>query len=261
MILAVYLLAGACAGLIAGLFGVGGGVIVVPVLIVVFEAQHFPPEVLTHMAVGTSLATILFTSISSVWHHHRLGSVHWILFRPMSAGIVLGSTLGVMTVLQLDGELVKKLIGGFAVLVSLKMFLQARHESSRPLPGSITLVPAGIVIGWVSAIFGIGGGTLSVPFLSRYELAMKRVVGSAAACGLPIAIAGTATNVVMGIGLPARPEWSLGYIYVPAVAGIVLTSIVFAKVGAGLAHRLPAERLKKLFALALMLVGIRFLFF
>ncbi|TNC82234.1 MAG: hypothetical protein C9356_04245 [Oleiphilus sp.] len=261
MVLAVYMLAGACAGLIAGLFGVGGGVIVVPVLIVVFEAQHFPPELLTHMAVGTSLATILFTSLSSVWNHHRLGSVDWRLFRPLSAGIVLGSTLGVLTVLQLDGELVKKLIGGFAVFVSLKMFLQATHESSRPLPGSNILVPAGLVIGWVSAIFGIGGGTLSVPFLSRYAVIMKRVVGTAAACGLPIAIAGTATNVAMGLGLSGRPEWSVGYIYIPAVAGIVISSVYFAKLGAGLAHRLPAERLKKLFALALMIVGLRFLFF
>ena len=120
MILAIYLLAGACAGLVAGLFGVGGGIVVVPVLVVVFESQGFDSQILTHMAIGTSLATIVFTSISSVLNHHRLGSVDWSIFKPMSVGIVLGSVIGVVTVLQLDGELVKKLIGGFAIFVAFK---------------------------------------------------------------------------------------------------------------------------------------------
>ena len=261
MILAVYLIAGACAGLIAGLFGVGGGIIVVPVLVVAFEAQGFDPGSLTHMAIGTSLATILFTSMSSVWNHHRLGSVNWQLFKPMSGGILVGSTLGVVTVLQLDGELVKQLIGAFAVFVSVRMFLHAKREATRGLPSAAVLLPVGVFIGWVSSIFGIGGGTLSVPFLSRYRIDMRHVVGTAAACGLPIALAGTLTNIVMGIDLPGRPSWSLGYVYLPAMAGIVVASTYCAKLGAKLAHRLPAQSLKRLFAAALLLIGIKFLFF
>jgi len=261
MTLIIYLLAGAIAGLIAGLFGVGGGSVVVPVLVVLFEAQGFSPELLTHMAIGTSLATIVFTSMSSVLNHHRLGSVNWSVLRPMSLGIVLGAVLGVATVLQIKGEVVKQLIGGFAILVSVRMFLQSSVEATRPLPSVTVLAPVGAVVGWVSSIFGIGGGTLSVPFLSRYALPMTQVVGTAAACGLPIAIAGALTNIVLGHGVENRPEWSLGYVFLPALAGISIASVIFAKVGAKLAHRLPANMLKKLFAGALLLVGIKFLVF
>ncbi len=262
MFLAVYLLAGACAGLVAGLFGVGGGIVVVPVLVVVFESQGFNSDILTHMAIGTSLATIVFTSFSSVLNHHRLGSVDWQIFKPMSAGIVLGAVIGVVTVLQLDGELVKKLIGGFAIFVAFKMFLQSARVPTKDVPrGYAVMAPVGVFVGWVSSIFGIGGGTLTVPFLSRYNLEMKKVVGTAAACGLPIAIAGALTNVALGIGLPNRPEWSLGYVYIPALLGIALASTYFAKVGAKLAHRLPADILKKLFSVTLFAVGLKFLFF
>jgi uncharacterized membrane protein YfcA len=262
MILAIYLLAGACAGLVAGLFGVGGGIVVVPVLVVVFESQGFDAQILTHMAIGTSLATIVFTSISSVVNHHRLGSVDWNIFKPMSVGIVLGSVIGVVTVLQLDGELVKKLIGGFAIFVAFKMFLQSSVVSTKEVPeGFCVMTPVGVFVGWVSSIFGIGGGTLTVPFLSRYNIEMKKVVGTAAACGLPIAIAGALTNIVMGIDLPHRPAWSLGYVYLPALFGIAVASTYFAKVGAKLAHKLPADLLKKLFAVTLFVVGLKFLFF
>lgn len=259
MIIATYLLAGMFAGLIAGLLGVGGGIIVVPVLILVFEAEGFSSDVLTHIAIGTSLATIVFTSFSSVLNHHRLGSVKWDLFKSLSIGIVVGAVLGVMTVLQLDGELLKRLIGVFAVVVALRMLWGANTVSSRPLPGQKILIPVGGVIGWVSSIFGIGGGTLSVPFLSRYQIEMRQVVGTAAACGLPIALAGALTNVVLGIGVDGRPGWSLGYVYLPALLGVSLASMVFAKFGAKLAHRLPSQHLKKIFACALILVGVRFL--
>ena len=261
MTILIYVLAGVFAGTVAGLLGVGGGIVVVPVLIMVFESQGFSPALLTHMAIGTSLATIMFTSASSVLNHHRKGSVRWDIFKPLSLGIVAGAIVGVFTVLQIDGVLLKQIIGCFAILVALKMLYKSGVQSERPLPGRQVLLPVGLFIGWISSIFGIGGGTVSVPFLSRYRIAMTQVVGTAAACGMPIAAAGALTNILLGVGVDSRPDWSLGYVYLPALLGISIASVYFAKVGAGLAHRIPAQLLKKLFAGTLVLVGIRFLFF
>ncbi|KZY84405.1 hypothetical protein A3741_29815, partial [Oleiphilus sp. HI0069] len=185
MFIVSYLLAGIFAGLTAGLFGVGGGLVVVPILVFVFESQGFPAEVLTHMAIATSLATIVFTSMSSVYNHHKRGAVLWSVFRPMSAGIALGAVLGVLTLVQLDGWMLKKLFGLFAVIVALRMFIKSASLQSLAIPGNIALSIMGVVIAWFSSIFGIGGGTLSVPYLSRYRIEMKEVVGTAAACGLP----------------------------------------------------------------------------
>lgn len=259
MIIASYLLAGIFAGLTAGLFGVGGGLVVVPILVFVFESQGFPPAVLTHMAVATSLATIVFTSLSSVYNHHKRGAVLWKLFKPMSLGIALGAILGVMTVVQLDGWLLKKMFGMFAVTVALRMFFKSSDTLGLALPGTPVLVCVGGFIAWFSAIFGIGGGTLSVPYLSRFRIEMKEVVGTAAACGLPIAVFATMSNMFMGQSIAERPEWSLGLIYLPALLGVSVCSVYFARVGARLAHHLSPKLLKNLFSGFLLLVGVRFL--
>lgn len=259
MIIASYLLAGIFAGITAGLFGVGGGLVVVPILIFIFHWQGVDPAVLTHMAIGTSLATIMFTSASSVYKHHQLGGVLWTVFKPMAVGIALGAVAGVMTAVQLEGEQLKKMFGIFAILVSIKMMFKVQPEAKKPLPEWPVLVFAGTIVAWVSSIFGIGGGTLSVPFLSRFRLQMKYVVGTSAACGLPIAVFATLSNVVVGAGVETRPEWSAGFVYLPALLAIVMTSIYFARVGASLAHYLPGALLSKLFSAFLMIVGIKFL--
>jgi hypothetical protein len=258
MIIIAYLIAGVFAGITAGLFGVGGGLVVVPILIFVFQWQGVSPEVLTHLAIGTSLATIIFTSSSSVIKHNQKGSVLWSVFKPMSAGIMVGAVLGVFTIVQLDGEFLKKIFGLFVILVSIKMFFKLRVEAHKPIPSNSVLILAGVVVAWVSSIFGIGGGTLTVPFLSRFHVQMRQVVGTSAACGLPIAIFASISNVLIGSGVPGRPEWSLGFVYLPALLGIALTSIYFARVGANLAHYLPGPLLSKLFASFLLLVGIKF---
>jgi len=259
MIIASYLFAGVFAGLTAGLFGVGGGLVVVPILVFAFEVQGFSPDVLTHMAIGTSLATIVFTSSSSVLSHHKKGAVLWALFKPMSMGIALGAVLGVFTVVQLDGLLLKKMFGIFAVIVSIKMLLKQSALVGKELSSAPGFALAGVVIAWVSSLFGIGGGTLSVPFLSRYNIEMRQVVGTSAACGLPIALFATISNMLIGQNFDARPDWSVGFVYLPALLGISLTSMYFAKVGAHFAHRLSSHILKRLFSIFLMLVGIRFL--
>mgnify|MGYP000013950413 FL=1 len=259
MIIASYLLAGIFAGLTAGLFGVGGGLVVVPILVFAFELQGFTPDVLTHMAIGTSLATIVFTATSSAISHNKKGAVLWPVFKPMSLGIVLGAVLGVLTVVQLEGVLLKKLFGIFAVGVSIKMLFKTAVSGRALLSSSPIFALVGVGVAWVSSIFGIGGGTLTVPFLSRYKIEMKQVVGTSAACGLPIALSASLSNMLIGHGIDGRPEWSIGFVYLPALLGICLTSVYFAKIGAHFAHRLPSKLLKQLFSVFLMAVGIRFL--
>jgi len=257
--LALYLLLGALAGVVAGLFGIGGGLLIVPVLVFTFELQGIPAAVLTHMAVATSLATIVITSISSIRTHHQHGAVRWELFRPLGVGILLGAVLGVNTAVQLPGPVLQLSIGIFVLVVAVQMALNLKPSAGDSLPSKLELGAAGGGIGWASAIFGIGGGTLTVPYLSWRRISMPQAVATSAACGLPIALMGAATNVGLGWGDPDLPEWSLGYVYLPAFMGIVVASSLTAPVGARLAHRLPQARLKRVFALFLLVVSLRFI--
>ena len=259
MVVSIYLLIGAFAGLVAGLFGVGGGLIIVPILILSFTLQGLSTDVLTHLAIGTSLATIIVTSLSSVMAHHGKGAVDWDVFMKMAPGIVLGAWLGSLTADHLSGTVLQLLIGCLAILVALKMIFGLQTNSSGTLPGPPMLFVSGGVIGWVSTIFGIGGGSLSVPFFIRCNLVMQRAVATSSACGLPIAVAGAMGNMWQGWGETSLPSWSLGYVYLPAFLGIICTSAVCAKLGANLAHRLPGDKLKKLFALFLLAIGIQFI--
>ena len=256
---ALYLGLGAVAGVLAGLFGIGGGLIIVPILVFSFGIQGVSPEIMTHLAVGTSLATIVFTSLSSIRSHHVKKAVRWDVFRPMVAGIVSGAVLGAWTASLLGGDALQAIIGVFVILVSIKMFLEINPTPGRDVPGAAGLGLAGTGIGWASAIFGIGGGTLTVPFLSWCNVRIQHAIGTSAACGLPIALAGAVTNGFTGWQHPDLPAFSLGYVYLPALLGIVLTSVFFARYGAELAHRLDAALLKRIFAVFLMVVGIRFL--
>lgn len=259
MLIVTYLLVGALAGTLAGLFGIGGGMVIVPVLVITFEVLKFSPDVLTHMAVATSLATIAFTSISSVRTHHQKGAVDWDIVWKLSAGIMFGAVLGVLTADSLTGSGLQIVIGVSALLMAAQMGLGLKPKPSRSLPGSTGLVTTGGGIGWASALFGIGGGSLTVPFLTWCNHPMQRSVATAAACGFPIALVGALSNLVIGWGNVNLPASSAGYIYLPALAGIVLTSVPFARLGAKLAHKLSAEKLKKMFAVLLVLVAIKFL--
>lgn len=258
-VFAVCLALGAVAGTVAGLFGIGGGLIIVPVLMFGFGLQGVNPEIIPHLAVGTSLATIVFTSLSSIRAHHRHNSVRWDLFRPMTVGIVGGALVGAWTASLMSGRSLELLIGIFVILVAVKMLLDANPKPGRKVPDVAGLGIAGGGIGWASAIFGIGGGTLTVPYLSWCNVRMQQAVGTSAACGLPIAVAGALGNIWTGWQNPALPALSFGFIYLPALAGVILTSVVFARVGANLAHRLNARVLKRIFSIMLLLVGLRFL--
>ncbi|MET1080350.1 MAG: sulfite exporter TauE/SafE family protein [Pseudomonas sp.] len=255
----LYMLLGGCAGVLAGLFGVGGGLIIVPVLVFSFGAQGFDPAILTHLAVGTSLATIIFTSINAVLEHQRKGAVLWPVFAWMTLGILVGAGVGALTAAAIQGPLLQKIIGVFAICIALQMALELKPKPGREVPGKLGLAAAGSVIGWASAIFGIGGGSLSVPFLTWRSVPMQKAVATSSACGLPIAVASALSFMLIGWNHPSLPAWSLGFVYLPALGGIALTSMFFARFGARLAHKLSPRLLKRLFALLLFCVGLSFL--
>ena len=255
----LYLALGACAGVLAGLFGVGGGIIIVPVLVFSFTLQGFDSSVLTHLAVGTSLATIVFTSTLSVRAHHRMGAVQWPVFAWMTVGILIGAGLGSLTASYIAGPNLQKIIGVFAILVAIQMALDIKPKASRGVPGKGGLTAAGVVIGWASAIFGIGGGSLTVPFLTWRSLTMQQAVATSSACGFPIAVASAISFMILGWHDPLLPPHSLGFVYLPALIGIAVTSMFFARFGAKLAHKLSPRLLKRLFALLLVVVGTSFL--
>ena len=254
-----YILLGSVAGTLAGLLGVGGGLVIVPILVALFQQQGFESDVLTHMAVGTSLATIVFTSISSVRAHHAYGAVQWGIFKQLVTGIVLGSLLGAVVADVIQGPWLQILIGLFALGVAVQMGFEIKPKVRKALPGARGLFASGGLIGGISALFGIGGGSVTVPLLTRFSVPAQQAVATSAACGLPIAIAGSLGFVATGWEHAQLPPWSVGYIYLPAFLGIVLSSMVFAQIGARWAHQVSPSTLKKIFAALLFVIGLRLL--
>ncbi len=254
-----YLTLGLFAGVMAGLLGVGGGLIIVPALAWILHHQQVDDAIVMHLAIGTSLATIVVTSISSVRAHHRRGAVLWPIFWRLTPGIVVGAWLGAAIADALPSAVLSKVFAVFVLTVAAQMGFGAKPAPHRELPGTTGMLTAGGVIGAVSAIVGIGGGSLTVPFLTWCNTAIRQAVATSSACGLPIALAGALGFVVTGLNATGRPDWSLGYIYGPALVGITLTSMLSAPLGAKLAHTLPTEMLKKVFAVFLTLVGVKML--
>lgn len=262
MELIIYLLIGAIAGFAAGLFGVGGGLIIVPILYIVFTQMNYDPNVIMHIAVGTSLATIIVTSISSVTAHHKKGAVLWPVFRNLAPGLVLGSFLGAGIADLMSGQHLQLVIGVFAVWMAYKMFRGANTvvDPDRLLPSVPFQVAAGGGIGVASAIFGIGGGSLTVPYLNRHGVVMQKAVATSAACGLPIAVAGALGFMWFGAKEQVEVPNTIGYVHVYAFLGISVMSFITAKFGAKVAHRLSPAMLKKCFAGLLVVVGCYFIY-
>lgn len=259
-LLIMFLALGVVAGLLAGTLGLGGGVVIVPALLMIFPLMDFPSAILGQLAVATSLATIAVTSISSIRTHHRLGAVRWPVALPMATGILIGAFGGAFFASAMSSDMLVRLFGVFAMVVSVQMGMSSRRTQvvgEERLPSRVGLALVGTVIGTLSSMFGIGGGSLTVPFLSACRLRMQQAVAISAVCGFPIAIGGGVGFVLAGWQHPDLPDGSLGFVYLPAAAGIVLTSFPLARVGARLAHRLPATTLKRVFAVALFLIGLK----
>lgn len=260
MVLTLYIALGAAAGLIAGLFGVGGGILIVPVLVFAFTLQGLDPAVLTHLAIGTSLACIVITSISSTYNHQKHRAVLWPIMTSLSAGLVIGVFVGANMADRLQGPTLQLMIGVFACIVALQMGLGLGPKAKGDLPSRPVLGLVGTLFGVISAMFGIGGGSLNVPFLAWRNVPMQKAVATAAACGLPIAVVGALSNIYTGWGEAGLPEYAIGYVYLPAFLGVTVSSALFARFGAKLAHRLPPLVLKRIFAGFLFLIGLNFIF-
>lgn len=258
-LLAGYFALGLATGFVAGLLGVGGGLIIVPVLIMQFHAQGLAFGVEPQLALGTSLATILFTSLSSVRAHHRHGAVEWSLVRRIAAGAMLGMLVGALLAAQVPAVVLKVFFVVFLFYAALQMWLDFKPAPHRALPGAGGTTLAGGVIGAVSSWVGIGGGTLSVPFMLWHNVPLHRAIATSAAIGFPIAFAGAVGYVVGGWNTPGLPPGSLGFVYLPALAGIVAGSVVTAPLGARTTHRLPVRPLKRIFALLLAMLAVRML--
>jgi uncharacterized membrane protein YfcA len=255
------LILGAVAGLFAGLFGIGGGLIIVPVLALLFSAHGFNPDLVMIMSVATSLATIVFTSIASVAAHHRLGSVLWDKIFGLAPGIMLGASVGAVVADIIDADGLRAFFIVYLIVVAVQLALEVKPKPGRLKPSKILDSSVAVMIGLLSAILGIGGGTLIVPFLVYFQTPMRNAVAVSSACGLPIAVAGTSSYALLGWNALQRPEWSLGYIYLPSFVGITLTSICTAPVGAKLASIIPAQQLKRYFSVLLLIMAAKLIWF
>jgi len=254
-----YLAIGVAVGFLAGLLGIGGGMVMVPMLVFVFTAKGFPAQHMMHLALATALATIMFTSFSSVRAHHRHGGVDWAVALAMSPGIVAGSLAAALAAGFIPTRPLAVFFTGFMFYAAAQMLVAIKPKATRELPGRAGLFAAGAGIGAISSVLAAGGAFLSIPFLAWCNVPLKRAIGTAAANGFPIAVAGTLGYVVHGLRVEGLPEWSLGYVYLPALALIVATSMPMAPLGARLAHRLPVKQLRVVFALMLLALGLRML--
>lgn len=254
-----YLAIGVAVGFLAGLFGIGGGMIMVPMLVFVFTAKGFPAEHMMHLSLATSMATIVFTSLSSVRAHHKFGAVDWRVARAMAPGIVVGALAATLVAGFVPTRPLAVFFAFFMLYASLQMFFEVKPKPSRQLPGAAGLFGAGAGIGALSSVLAAGGAFLSIPFLVRCNVPLKRALGTAAANGFPIAAAGTVGYILNGYRVPGLPQGSLGFVYLPALVLIVVASMPAAPLGAKLAHRLPVKRLRIVFALMLLAIAVRML--
>ena len=250
---------GAFTGLFAGLFGIGGGGIMVPVLTFLFLQQQFPAEQVLHIALATSMATIAPTALASLRAHHQRSAVLWPVVLRITPGVLVGTFLGTFLAAYLPVRFLALFFAAFMAFVSWQMIRNLRIHPARQLPGNLPLIGVGIVIGSISALVAIGGGTLTVPFLLWCNINLPTAIGTSAAVGLPIALSGALGYWVNGLGVTGLPEHSLGYIYWPAVLAMASASFITAPLGAKLAHKLPIPTLKKGFALLLLALSLQML--
>lgn len=267
----VYLFLGAVVGFFAGLLGIGGGLIIVPVLTFLFTVQGFPSDRIVHLALGTTMATIIFTSAASLYAHHKHAAVNWQVFKFMMPGIVLGTLGGTVLVGTLTTLILQIIFILFVFCAATNML--CKHFSEPPqkqnsgsyryrhLPGKYGFFAAGGAIGAASSLVAIGGGILSVPFLTLYNIKLQHAIGTAAAIGFPIALVGTIGYIFNGImQSQPLPAFSLGYIYLPALGWLVLTSMLTAPIGARITHSTQVATLRKIFVVLLYcLAGKMFL--
>ncbi|MCK4865319.1 MAG: sulfite exporter TauE/SafE family protein [Gammaproteobacteria bacterium] len=255
----ILLVSGAVAGMFAGLLGIGGGIIIVPVLAMVFTSQGVSIDVLMHVAIGTSLATIVITSLSSIRAHHKHKAIDWPVVRVIATGVFVGGLVGAVIAKLIPGEDLKFIFSIFMLLIAAQMYFGNEAKAHRSLPHKFGMLIAGTSIGSIASLMGVGGGSMSVPFLTWCNMNIRKAVATSSAIGFPIALAGTIGFIVTGWSVVDRPVMSFGYVNLPAFLSIVVASVLFAPVGAWIAHRISPVILKRIFAAFLVVIGTRML--
>ncbi len=259
-IIIVSLALGIISGILSGLFGLGGGLIIVPVLLTLFSRQPFiPPEQQMIFAIATSLATIIFTSIASIVAHQQQKSILWFKVKRLLPGILIGAILGTFIADKINSDSLRLFFISYLIYSALKMALQLKITPMFIQQHKWMDYIAGAVIGIFSSILGIGGGSLTVPYLTSTQTPMKNAVAISCTCGLPIACTATASYIFLGLTQANLPPWSVGYVYLPAFLGIICCSVFTAPIGAKFANKLPAEKLKRYFALILFVIAAKML--
>jgi uncharacterized membrane protein YfcA len=256
MIWIEYAMTGLVAGFLAGFLGIGGGLVLVPALSWLFSRDPATAGMAVQMAVATSLATMLFTSMSSILSHHKRGAILWSLVRQMVPGLLGGALLGSVIADRIGSAALGSVFGIFALLVAVQMLRGSTQTGNRPLPGWHSVTGTGFVIGTISSLLGIGGGSMTVPWLLWHGQQIRNAVATAAACGYPIAVAGTVGFAVLGESTSAG---SLGYVHLPALAGVVVFSVLGAPLGVAAVHRSSPLLAKRIFAVFLLIVAVKML--
>lgn len=251
-----YIIVGCFSGFISGLLGVGGGTVVVPVLSMIFLNQQLPFPLIMHMAIGSSLMIMLITSQSVVRTYAQRGYIEWAIFRRFLPGIFIGTVLGVVIAQHLSTQILSTLLGAFLFIIAVRMFFLIK-PAHNGLPGSFLHNIVSVMTGLVSGLLGLGGGIITIPYLTRHNISMHNAVGLSSACSLIMAAVGTVACMLTGLNAEGLPAYSTGYIYWPAVIGIALPSMLCTPFGAGLSERLSVNFLKRLFACFLLTVAIK----
>ncbi len=259
-LIAFYLGLGVFAGLLGGMLGVGGGIVVVPALIWIFKQEGVQADVLTHLAIGTSLAAIIFTSLSAIRAQQKRGAIDWAVVRMLVPATLIGGLVSGYLAGFIPAATLKMIFSIFLLAVSLQLLAKWQPASHWTLPGPKALWGVGLGIGSLSAMMGIGGGTISVPFLHACNVDMKRAIAISTTLGFPIALFGAAGFVLSGWHHAGLPAWSFGYVDLPALLAVGATSMAVAPLGVRLAHHLPVARLKRAFGMLLLVVALQMLF-
>ena len=254
-----YAAIGAAVGFFAGMLGIGGGAIMVPLLVMLFEAQGLPKTHILHLAVGTGMATILFTSMSSVRAHAARGAIRWDIAWKITPGILLGGVFGSWIASFIPTAAFAAIFTAVIYIAATNMLLDRKPKPSRQPPGLAGMFVFGFLVSAVSAFTAIGGAFMTVPFMLWCNVPLLQAIGTAAAIGFPIALSGTAGFIATGLREAGLPPYSVGFVYLPALAGIVVSSMLMAPVGAAAAHRLPTLWLKRIFAVLFYLMATRML--
>ena len=255
----IYFLLGTFSGVLAGLFGIGGGIIIIPTFFYIFSYLGFPEQILSHMVLGSSLGVIVFSSLSSTFSHNIKGAVNWNLIKLVAPSIIVGSCLGGITAGYLESSTLQGLVALFLVVASIQLIFEFPPPPQNPRTSLVGPVVAGGGIGWLSGVFGIGGGIFSVPYFYHRGLKMMNAIGTSAACGIPIALAGSISYIVIGYDAVDLPNNSVGFVYLPATIIVGIMSSITAKYGVNIAHRMKQKKLRIAFAFLVMIMALNLL--